>query len=252
MAIHAAMVDRMDREIGRVLDQLRKMGVFENTAIFFLSDNGASAESLVRGDGHDPAAPPGSAKTFMCLEPAGANVANAPLRLSKIFVHEGGISTPLIVHWPKGISARGELRHNPGHVIDLPPTVLALAGGKWPARWKDTAVPPPQGRNLAPAFAKDGTVPHDYLWWLHQGNRAVRVGDWKLVAVNGGPWELYDLAKDRGESHDLAAEQPVRVRELAARWQELTDQFAKDAPAVPPPPAAKKKKGKAKGETKAN
>src|SRR5262249_44431487 len=128
MAVHAAMVDRMDREIGRVLDQLRKDGQSDNTLILFASDNGASAEKLVRGDGHDPAAPPGSAHTFLCLEPPWANLANAPLRKSKIFTHEGGISTPLIVHWPAGISQRGELRHSPGHMVDVVPTLLELTG----------------------------------------------------------------------------------------------------------------------------
>ena len=196
MAIHAAMVDRMDREIGRVIDQLKAMNAFENTVIFFLSDNGASAESLVRGDGHDPAAPPGSGQTFLCLETAGANVANTPLRLSKMFVHEGGISTPLVRHWPRGIAARGELRSAPGHVIDLPPTILTLAGGQWPTEWKGVRVPAMPGRSLVPALAKDSPVERSELWWLHQGNRAIRSGDWKLVAVNDGPWELYDLATD--------------------------------------------------------
>jgi arylsulfatase len=247
MAIHSAMVDRMDREIGRVIDQLKKMQAFDNTAIFFLSDNGASAESLVRGDGNDPSAPPGSAKTFLCLETAGANLANTPLRLSKMFVHEGGISTPLIVHWPKGIAARGQLRRTPGHVIDLPPTVLALAGGTWPNEWKGESVPPIPGQCLVPALAQDATIERSALWWLHQGNRAIRVGDWKLVAVNDAPWELYDLKADRAESANLAASQPAKVRELATRWEDLAAQFAKDAgPDVSEPAPTKKKKSQAK------
>ena len=126
MEIHAAMIDRMDREIGRVLDQLRAMGAFENTLIFFLSDNGASAEIMVRDDGHDPSAPAGSAATHLCLGPGWSTVANTPFRCHKTWVHEGGIATPLIVHWPRGISARGELRHDPGHVIDLVPTILEV------------------------------------------------------------------------------------------------------------------------------
>jgi arylsulfatase len=229
MAIHAAMVDRMDREIGRVIDQLKAMNAFENTVIFFLSDNGSSAESLVRGDGHDPAAPPGSGTTFLCLETAGANVANTPLRLSKMFVHEGGISTPLVVQWPRGIAARGELRHVPGHVIDIPPTILALAGGQWPSEWKGSRVPAMPGRSLVPALAKDSPSERGELWWLHQGNRAIRSGDWKLVAVKDGPWELYDLATDRAESKNLAEKNPDKARQLAARWEALTAQFAKDA-----------------------
>ncbi len=130
MAVHAAMIDRMDRELGRVLDQLTQMGVEENTLVLFLSDNGASAELMVRGDGHDQSAEPGSAATFLCLGPGWSTMANTPFRRHKTWVHEGGISTPLIVRWPRGIAARGELRHSPGHVIDIVPTILDVAAGK--------------------------------------------------------------------------------------------------------------------------
>src|SRR5207237_787828 len=112
MAIHAAMIDRMDREIGRILAQLKSMQALDNTLLFFLSDNGASAEMMIREDGHDPAAPPGSAKTHLCLGPGWSSVANTPFRRHKTWVHEGGISTSLIVHWPQQIKARGELRHD--------------------------------------------------------------------------------------------------------------------------------------------
>ena len=128
MSIHAAMIDRMDREIGRVLDQLRAMGVLDDTLILFLSDNGASAEIMVRDDGHDPTAPAGSWATHLCLGPGWSTVANTPFRRHKTWVHEGGIATPFIVHWPRGIRARGELRRDPGHVIDVVPTTLELAG----------------------------------------------------------------------------------------------------------------------------
>jgi arylsulfatase len=228
MAIHAAMVDRMDREVGRVLDQLRKGGRWEDTLILFASDNGASAERILRGDGHDPAAPPGSAKSYLCLEPPWANLANAPLRKSKIFTHEGGISTPLIVHWPAGFKGRGELRHTPGHFVDVVPTLLEVAGAAAPARWNDAPRPPLPGRSLVPALAKDVTVKRDYLFFKHQGNRALRVGDWKTVA--SGPatvWELYDLAKDRAEMHDLAAKHPDKVKDLAALWARLDKEFQK-------------------------
>jgi len=229
MAIHAAMVDRMDREIGRVIAQLRAMGAFENTLILFASDNGASAEIMVRGDGHDLAAPPGSAKTYLCLGPGWSSAANTPLRRHKTWVHEGGISTPFVVHWPAGVAARGELRRNPAHLIDIVPTLLQVAGTTAPQTWKGQPVPTPPGRSLLPAFTRDGTVEHEALWWLHEGHRALRVGDWKLVAAKGDPWELYDLARDRGESHDLAAAQPDRVRDLEARWQRLSEQFVQDA-----------------------
>src|SRR5262245_35351301 len=205
MAIHAAMVDRMDREIGRVLDQLKAMGVFDNTLILFASDNGASAEVMIRGDGHDPHAAPGSAATFLCLGPGWSSVSNTPFRRHKTWVHEGGISTPLIAHWPRGITAHGELRHSPSHLIDIVPTVLELAGGQHPQVWNNQPVPAPPGRSLVPAFAIDGTVAHSDLWWFHDGHRAIRVGDWKIVAAGkDSAWELYDLSSDRSETKNLA------------------------------------------------
>ncbi len=244
MAIHAAMVDRMDREIGRVVAQLKAMGAYENTLILFASDNGASAEMMVRGDGHDPAAPMGSAKTYLCLGPGWSSASNTPFRRHKTWVHEGGISTPLIAHWPAGIKARGELRRTPTHLIDVVPTLLELSGAKVPATIKGHAVPPSPARSLVPAFAKDVTVPHDYLWWAHDGHRALRSGDWKLVALKDAPWELYDLATDRAESKNLAAAHPEKARELAALWErhlEQTKVLALTDPAAAVPEGAEKK-----------
>ena len=240
MSVHAAMIDHMDQQIGRVLAQLKAMGQLDNTIVFFASDNGASAEIMVRGDGHDQAAAPGSAKSFLCLGPGWSSSSNTPFRRHKTWVHEGGISTPLIVHWPKGIAARGELRTNPGHLVDIVPTVLELAGAKAP----DSPVPL-HGKSLVPAFAKDGAVKHDELWWAHEGNRAIRVGDMKLVAAKDQPWELYDLATDRGETKNLATSQSDKVRELEARWTKRWDEFAALAAKDAPPetkPARKKKK----------
>jgi arylsulfatase A-like enzyme len=254
MAIHAAMVDRMDREIGRLIQQLKQMGVFENTLILFASDNGASAEIMVRGDGHDPEAAPGSGSSYLCLGPGWSSASNTPLRRHKTWVHEGGTATPLVVHWPAGIKARGQLRHDPTHMIDFVPTVLELAGSKHPETWNGRPVPPPPGQSLVPAFAADNAVQHPYLWWLHDGHRAIRRGDWKLVADRDRPWELYNLAVDRGESNDLAAEHPERVAELAAFWQARADEFrelalADQEPGASPkagPKAAKKPAGKRK------
>ncbi len=230
MEIHAAMVNRMDREIGRVLDQIRGMGAWDDTLILFLSDNGASAEIMVRDDGHDPAAPGGSAASHLCLGPGWSTMANTPFRRHKTWVHEGGISTPLIAHWPRGIAARGELRHDPGHVIDFVPTLLEAAGVSRAEPVKvdgsNVSIPPLPGKSVLPAFSRDGSVTHDSLWWEHEGNRAIRVGDWKLVAAKDMPWELYDLAVDRTETRNLAGQQPGRVRELAARWQQMHDEFA--------------------------
>ncbi len=225
MAIHAAMVDRMDQEIGRYLQSLKTAGVFDNTLIVFASDNGASAEIMVRAGGHDPKATPGSAASHLCLGPGFSSAANTPFRRHKTWVHEGGISSPLIVHWPAGISDRGSLRNTPGHIIDVVPTVLELAGITKPAEFEGEPIPESPGKSLVPAFAADVTIPRESLWWLHEGNRAVRAGDWKLVAAKGDPWELYDLSKDRGEQNNLAAAMPEKVRELEQQWQQQTDRF---------------------------
>jgi arylsulfatase len=226
MAIHAAMVARMDREIGRVLAQLRAMAALENTLILFLSDNGASAEIMVRGDGHDPHAECGTGATFLSIGPGWSSLANTPFRRHKTWVHEGGISTPLIVSWPKGIAARGEMRHTPGHIIDIVPTILEAAGGKRFDVWEGNPVPQPPGKSLVPLFTKDGTVAHDSIWWLHEGNRALRVGDWKIVAAgNDSPWELYDLSFDRSESENLARNKPEKVSEMAEIWKKQLAEF---------------------------
>ena len=229
MAIHAAMVDRMDQEIGRIIAQLKAMKAFDNTIIFFASDNGASAEMMIRDGGHDPTAPPGSAKTYLCLGPGFSSACNTPFRRHKTWVHEGGISTPLIAHWPAGISAKGELRQTPGHLIDIVPTVLELAGVQKPKEWLGEPIPEAPGRSLAPAFARDVTIPRASLWWLHEGHRAVRVGDWKLVAAKGDAWELYDLRTDRAEQNNLAAKMPDKVKELERVWQEQTDRCTEQA-----------------------
>jgi arylsulfatase len=241
MAIHAAMVDGMDQAIGRVIAQLKAMGAFENTLILFASDNGASAEIMVRGDGHDPSAPPGSAKTFLCLGPGWSSSSNTPLRRHKTWVHEGGIATPLIAHWPAGIRARGELRHTPVHLVDVVPTLLELAGATKPAVIRGHTVPPAPGRSLAPAFKADVPVARDFLWWEHEGNRAIRAGDWKLVALKGGGWELYDLSTDRGEQRNLADERPEKARELAELWNKQKEQTNALALTDPPPPETTKK-----------
>lgn len=250
MAIHAAMVDRMDREIGRVVAQLKTMGAYEDTLILFLSDNGASAEIMVRHGGHDPQAEPGSSATYLCLGPGFSSVGNTPFRRHKTWVHEGGIATPLIAHWPRGISDKGSLRKTPAHVIDVVPALLEIAGVEKPRAWDGQPIPTAPGRSLVSAFGKDETVAREPLWWLHEGNRALRAGDWKLVASKDAPWELYDLSTDRAEQRDRAAEMPEKVRELAAAWQARTDAFSELARKTlhlqPKPGAGKGGKKKAK------
>jgi len=228
MAIYAAMVDRMDEEIGRVLTHLRESGEFDNTLIFFLSDNGCSAEIMVRGEGHDPSAPAGSRFSHLSLGPGFAPASNTPLRRSKIWVHEGGISTPLIVHWGKGIKAKNELRHTPGHVTDLLPTILAAAGDIDPYAIAGADYPPLHGKSLTPAFATDSIIERDHIYFNHEGNYALRQGNWKIVtsAIDNHVWSLYNIAQDRGERHDLAATNPEKLNELITRWEALTAQYS--------------------------
>ncbi|MEM0967911.1 MAG: sulfatase-like hydrolase/transferase, partial [Verrucomicrobiota bacterium] len=224
MAIHAAMIDRMDREIGRVVEQLKAMDAFENTVIFFASDNGASAEIMVRHGGHDPSAPLGSAATYLCLGPGFSTACNTPFRKHKTWVHEGGTATPLIVHWPQGISAQGELRRTVSHVIDLAPTILELAQVPAPTEWEGTPLPPKPGLSLVPTLEGDVALPRDYLWWYHEDHRAVRQGEWKLVATANGPWELYQISQDRAETKNLAEAHPEKVTQLEALWQSHLDE----------------------------
>ena len=213
MSIHAAMIHRMDIEIGRVFDQIRKMRQWENTLVIFLSDNGASAEIMVRDDGHDPQLPPGSADTYLCLGPGWSTTCNTPFRRHKTWTHEGGISTPLLMSWPQGIAAKGEFRRNPGHVSDMVPTLLELTGG---TKLADAPLAP--GKSLVPVFSEDGTVQHDLMWWFHDDHKAIRMGDWKAVAPVGEPWELYNLASDRSESANLATVEATKLMELVAEW----------------------------------
>lgn len=249
MAIHAAMVDRMDQEIGRIIAQLKAMGVFDDTLIMFASDNGASAEIMVRNGGHEPNAPPGSAASYLCLGPGFSSACNTPHRRHKTWVHEGGISTPLIAHWPNGIAAKNELRHTPGHVIDIAPTVLELAGVSKPTQLDGEPIPKAPGTSLLPAFASDVTIEHNSLWWMHDGHRAVRVGDWKLVAAKGDLWELYDLKTDRAEQHNLASQIPEKAKELETVWMTQANEFTELAKqTLPDQPKSRAGKAKAKRE----
>ena len=226
MAIHAAMVDRMDHEIGRVIDQLVATNSLDNTLIMFLSDNGASAEQIIRGDGHDPAATPGSAGSYLGLGPGWSTMSNSPFRMHKSWVHEGGISTPLIVHWPAGITEKGGLRHTASHLIDIVPTLLEVTRAKRIENWNGHPVPSLPGRSLAPAFVMDVVVPHEFLWWFHEGNRAVRVGDWKLVSWGAnGPWELFNVQNDRSETTNLTETFPGKARELEEVWKTKLEEF---------------------------
>ncbi len=222
MAIHAAMVYRMDREIGRVLEGLQAQGALDDTLILFFSDNGASAEQLIRADGHDKAAEPGSWRSHLCLGPGWSSAANSPFRLHKSWIHEGGISSPMIAHWPAGIRDEGKIRDTPCHLVDVLPTLLDLAGGR--ASGGDGA-PVYPGRSLAPALARDVEIEREYLFFHHLNNRGLREGKWKAVSAGAGEWELYDLARDRGETTNLAAKERARLNAMAERWSKLETEF---------------------------
>ena len=245
MATYAAMVDRLDANVGRVVEDLRKAHELDNTLIFFLSDNGACAEWDPFGFDLTPPDPSitkpgigvnlgtqagpnilhqgealkhmGESNTFMSYGCAWANACNTPWRLYKHYGHEGGISTPFIVHWPVGIKARAELRSQPGHLVDLMATCVAVGSAQYPATVNGLAILPMEGHSLVPAF-DDKPVDRDFIAWEHEGNRAIRSGNWKLVALSGQPWELYDMAKDRTELHNLAAQEPEKVTDMAAKW----------------------------------
>jgi arylsulfatase A-like enzyme len=253
MEVFAAMIDNMDQGIGRILAELKCSGRVDNTVIFYLNDNGACAEDMGRTRLPQPKASelkpmsadtlqtrirlpmqtrdgrpvrsgqqvmPGPADSYIAYGRDWANVSNTPFREYKHWVHEGGISTPLIVHWPAGIppARRGQLERQVGHIIDLMATCVELSGAAYPRQWQGKPIKPMEGISLAPAFVGQALKRSAPLCWEHESNRAVRDGRWKLVAKADRPWELYDMEADRTEMHDLAAQHPGQVRQLASAW----------------------------------
>jgi arylsulfatase A-like enzyme len=240
MQVYAAQVERMDRGIGRIVSALEETATLDDTIVVFLSDNGASPEELplvplerfrARTDilrqrtragfpvaiGNEPSTLPGAEDTFQSYGRAWANLSNTPFRRYKRWVHEGGICAPCIVHWPSGGLAEGRVIDAPFQLIDVLPTVLDATGAPYPAERNGRPIPPAGGRSMLPALRGE-EVPESSLYWEHTGNAAVRRGRWKLVREHGLPWELYDLASDRSELRDLAAERPGLAAELAADW----------------------------------
>lgn len=265
MEVYAAMITRMDRGIGRLAEELKASGQLDNTLLLFLQDNGGCAEPVGSrsrdGIKQHPAAPiyppidsavvrrevipkqdrdgyplvmgpgvmPGGPRTYIAYGESWANVSNTPFKEYKHWVHEGGISTPLIAHWPAGIRRRGELESTPGHLIDIMATCVDLSGARYPAELNGSAIRPPEGVSLKPLF-EGGSLPPRTIYWEHEGNRAVRSGRWKLVAKGEkGAWELYDMEADRSEMRNLAAAQPERVEQLSMLW----DAWAKRALVLP-------------------
>ena len=275
MEVYAAMVDCLDQGVGRIVAELKRTGKLENTLFFFLADNGGCAEEYgSRGAVKpDPSKPvvlkpmgkdelqtrmqpavtrdgrpvrmgygvmPGPADTYIAYGRSWANSSNTPFRLYKHWVHEGGISTPLIAHWPARIKAQGKLRPQPGHLIDIMATCVDVAGAKYPTEYKANKITPMEGRSLVPAF-DNKPIDREAIYWEHEGNRAVRKGKWKLVSRHPGGWELYDLKADRTELNNLAEKNPQKVAELKAMWES----WAKKVGVQPWPVKRPKKKKKA-------
>ena len=215
MAVYAAQIDRMDQGIGQVLAKLKEKNVLNDTLILFLADNGGCQERINRGQ---PGVPPGPADSFLSYDIYWANASNTPFRMYKHFVHEGGISSPLVAHWPAVIKQTGTITKQVGHLIDVMATCIDLAGVEYPRQFAGRAVLPLEGKSLRPIFERQERRPQEYLFWEHEGNRAVRHGDLKLVARHGRPWELYDLAVDRTEMKNLVAQQPETVEQLTAEY----------------------------------
>lgn len=242
MEVYAAQIDRMDQGIGRILRALEETGQLENTLVIFLSDNGACAEDIPdnltvdelvdklmiakertrTGEpvhfGNDPSLMPGPENTYQSYGRAWANLSNSPFRLYKHWIHEGGISTPLIMHWPAAMGQRNAIRHTPGYLPDIMATVLDVTGTPYPQEWQGQKVEPLEGHSLLPAFNRE--VPHrPPMFWEHEGNAAVRIGKWKLVRKYPDPWELYDMELDRTELNDVAAQHPDRVKDMLAQYE---------------------------------
>ncbi|MEH0152870.1 arylsulfatase [Limibacter armeniacum] len=245
MAVHAAMIDRMDQTIGKLMDKLEETGEMDNTIILFLSDNGASYERPSKyGPGFDRAgstrqgeevkfpvdkstdAMPGPQTVHAGIGPVWANVANTPFRYYKSKVFEGGIRTPMIMHWPKGITKQGGFEKQTGHVADLMATFVELAGTAYPTQLNGHNITPTVGTSLVPAIKGTGEVQRNTLFWEHFGSKAIRQGDWKLVMLDKkSDWELYNLAEDQTEMHNLAAKHPEKVEELAALWEQQAQAY---------------------------
>lgn len=262
MEVYAAMIDCLDQGVGRLVEQLKASGEYENTLILFLQDNGGCAEGMGRRDngkividrGGEPSLDalandylqpdmipkqtrdgfpmrqgygvmPGAADTYHAYGRAWANVSNTPFREYKHWEHEGGISTPLVAHWPAGINSNrhGALETQPSHLIDLMATCVDLADAEYPKTFSDTKIQPMEGVSLVPAFGGNSINRKEPIFWEHEGNRAIRDGKWKLVSKHPGDWELYDMEADRTEMNDLSKQHPDKVESMSKRWQAWAD-----------------------------
>jgi len=220
MEVYAAMVDRLDQNIGRLVDYLKTHDQLDNTLILFFSDNGACPYQRMRNEIRRP----GPQESDIAYDARWANMCNTPLRLYKQYAHEGGSSTPMIAHWPARISAGGQISRYTAHLVDVMPTVVELAQTNYPAEHDGHELPEMAGTSLTAAFLGQEQRPANFpLFWEYNGNHAIRSGDWKLVAERSKDWELYNLAADRSETNNLAADDPDRVDALAKQYDRWAD-----------------------------
>ena len=251
MEVYAAQIDRMDQNVGRITAKLREKGIDQDTLILFLADNGGCAEEIARALTPNPSIPmntrdgqpvkrgniptivPGGPDTYQSYGIGWANASNTPFRTYKHWVHEGGIASPLIAHWPAAIKRKNSINSSPGHLIDLMATCLDVAGATYPATFAEQKITPLEGLSLKPVFETGKRTGHAEIFWEHEGNRAVRQGKWKLVAKHRQPWELYDVVADRSELHDLAATETAKAAELQTKYEA----WAKRAQVLPWPVA---------------
>lgn len=218
MAIYAAMIDRMDAGIAQILQKIRSINRAQNTLVLFLSDNGGSADEPQKWDYvHQKRGAAGSVNYIDGIEPPWGNAANTPFQLFKKNTHEGGIASPFIAYYP-GVIKGGSVNHQPSHLIDILPTLIHLAGSKYPAKFKGNSLTPLPGRSLVDLFKGKQVKPHEALYWEHEGARAIREGDWKLVAEFNQPWELYNLKEDRTELNNLVLKYPEKVKQLEGKF----------------------------------
>jgi arylsulfatase len=225
MAVYAASISRVDTAVGRLVAQLKADGTYDNTLILFMSDNGGNGEA--GPDGRFHGGPPGGPKSIVWTGANWAMLQNTPYAKYKHYTEEGGIATPLIAHWPRGIAAarNGTMIRQPGHLVDVMPTVVQVTGAKYPQSYNGNRIVPMSGASLVPTFSGKSIQRRAPLFWEHEGNRAIRDGRWKLVAQFDQPWRLYDLIADPTERNDLASAQPARVAAMANAW----DRWASDS-----------------------
>jgi len=223
MAAYAGIVDNVDQNVGRLVQYLKKAGRWENTLFIFLSDNGASPFITPKFRNREPWDPASAINPGV----GWANADNTPFDWFKQNQHEGGISTPAVVHWPATIKTKGTINHTPLHVMDVLPTLLDISDGTYPKTFPGREVRSPSGKSFLSLLKGEKKTIHDELFFQYFINRALRVGDWKVASVRNGPWELYNLADDRTETENLATKFPERVKAMQARWHEMAKSVTK-------------------------